>query len=176
MLHIELTEHKADGTTRISRSTKSYRTMRGAQRLFEEFERRYRSPRYSVRIVGEPEQRRTHDNGVAIGQVHVGDVFHCAWGYDMTINDFYEVVAMSKSDKSVTTRKIATRMDGDPYSPIRAQVSPILTGDRFIGKPERHLLQSCGEGDVCICIDGCTYAFLMEPEDYVRGYGENHLD
>ena len=175
MLHIELTERKADDTTRISRSKQSYRTMRGAQRLLEDYEQYYSSPRFTARIVGEPEQRRTRDNSAAVGQVHVGDIFHCRWGYDMTINDFYEVVAVSKSGKSVTTRKIATRMDGDPYSPTRARVSPVLTGDRFVGKPERHLLQAFRK-DVYICIDGFRYASLMEPEDYVRGYDENHLD
>lgn len=172
MLHIELTEHKPDGTTTTARSRKTYRTMRGAQRLLEQFKTRYPEPRYHCTIAGEPEHR---DNTAAIGQVHVGDIFHCGWGYDMTINDFYEVIAVSKSGKSVTVHKIATRMDGSPNDVGGATISPILTGDRFVGEPERHPLDA-GSGRISIKIDGYRYAFLMEPEDYMQGYYENHLD
>lgn len=172
MLHIELTEHKPDGTTATARSRKSYRTMRGAQQLLERFKTRYPEPRYHCTIAGEPEHC---DDTAAIGQVHVGDVFRDSWGYNMTINDFYEVIAVSKSGKSVTVRKIATRMDGSPYSVDGATVSPVLTGDRFVGKPHRHPLRA-GCGRINIRIDGSRIAFLMEPEDYMQGYYENHLD
>lgn len=56
-----------------------------------------------------------------------------------------------------------------------AIISPILTGDRFVGEPERHPLNA-GSGRISIKIDGYRYAFLMEPEDYMQGYYENHLD
>ena len=93
----------------------------------------------------------------------------------MTFNDFYEVVAVSATGKTVTTRRIAVRMDGDPCSPARARVRPVLTGDRFIGEPERHLLQAYNNS-IYIHINSFSDAFLMEPEDYVRTYDENHLD
>lgn len=38
--------------------------------------------------------------------VKVGDIFHCSWGYDMTINDYYQVVALTPSGKSVKVRKL----------------------------------------------------------------------
>ena len=38
--------------------------------------------------------------------VKVGDIFHCSWGYDMTINDYYQVVGLTPSGKSVRVRKL----------------------------------------------------------------------
>ena len=39
-------------------------------------------------------------------EVKVGDIFHCSWGYDMTINDYYQVVGLTPSGKSVKVRKL----------------------------------------------------------------------
>ncbi len=176
MLQVEITERKPDGQEIKRYTTKKYRTMRGIERLYKSYQNYYSDPRYTVAIVGEPEPRRRQDNSAAIGQAHVGDIFHCMWGYDMIINDFYEVVSVSKTGKSVITRKIATHVDGDPYSPAGgAQARPMLTGDRFIGKPERHTLQAYGKS-IYIRINSFSTATLMEPEDYLQDYTEDHLD
>ncbi len=46
----------------------------------------------------------------------VGDIFHCGWGYSMTLNDFYQVVEITKSRKSVKVRKLKKFMTAsDPY-------------------------------------------------------------
>lgn len=176
MLQVEITEHTTDGRDIKRYSKRKYRTMRGVAKLFDIYRDCYPSPRYTVAIIGEPEPRRRQDNSTAVGQVHVGDIFHCMWGYDMIINDFYEVVEVSKTGKSVITRKIATHMDGDPCSPAGgAQVRPMLTGDRFIGRPERHTLQAYGKS-IYIRINSFSTATLMEPEDYLQDYTEDHLD
>lgn len=47
-------------------------------------------------------------------------------------------------------------------------------GSARIG-PERHLLQAYNNS-IYIHINSFSDAFLMEPEDYVRTYDENHLD
>lgn len=177
MLQVEITEHKPDGRTITRYSDRTYRTMRGAERDLAQFQPRYKEPRYTLAIIGEAEPRRRQDNSAAIGQVHVGDIFHCQWGYDMTFNEFHEVVAVSKTGKTVTTRRIATRMDGDPYAPTHtARISPMLAGeDRFIGQPERHVLQAFRD-DIYISLTSFQTASLMQPEDYVHGYYENHWD
>lgn len=41
-----------------------------------------------------------------ITEVKIGDIFHCSWGYDMTINDYYQVVDLTPSGKSVRVRKL----------------------------------------------------------------------
>jgi len=46
----------------------------------------------------------------------VGDIFHCGWGYSMTLNDFYQVVEITKSRKSVKVRKLKKFMtSSDAY-------------------------------------------------------------
>lgn len=176
MLQIEVTERKADGREIKRYSTRKYRTMRGIGKLFKEFQSYYTDPRYKIAIIGNPEPRRRQDNSAAVGQVHVGDVFHCSWGYDMTFNDFYEVVEVSKTGKTVITRQIAMRtISGDACAPGGEEVRPMLTGDRFIGEPERHVVQGGGKS-IYIRINSFSAAFLMEPEDYTREYYENHLD
>ena len=48
--------------------------------------------------------------------VEVGDIFHCSWGYDMTINDYYQVVGLTPSGKSVRVRKLNKKLvDLDKY-------------------------------------------------------------
>lgn len=80
MLQVEITERKPDGQEIKRYTTKKYRTMRGIEELFKFYQNYYSDPRYTVAIVGEPEPRRRQDNSAAIGQVHVGDIFHCMWG------------------------------------------------------------------------------------------------
>lgn len=53
----------------------------------------------------------------AIGNVQVGDVFSCSWGYDQTNVNFYEVVEITPSGKSVKILPIWGKVvegDGGP--------------------------------------------------------------
>lgn len=43
----------------------------------------------------------------------VGDVFYCSWGYDQTNVDFYEVVGVTKSGKSVRVQACRSEMVDD---------------------------------------------------------------
>ena len=45
--------------------------------------------------------------------VEPGTIFASSWGYDETRVDFYQVVALTPSGKSVKLRKIAARTDQD---------------------------------------------------------------
>lgn len=48
---------------------------------------------------------------------HIGDVFYHGWGFNMSLNDFYEVVDSTPSGKTVTLRKLRTRIvSGDVNS------------------------------------------------------------
>lgn len=40
--------------------------------------------------------------------VKVGDFFECSWGYDQTNVDFYEVLSITPSGKSVKVRRVQT--------------------------------------------------------------------
>lgn len=45
--------------------------------------------------------------------VEVGSIFRCSWGYDQTNVDFYEVVKISTTGKTVTVRKLRQEMVSD---------------------------------------------------------------
>jgi hypothetical protein len=45
--------------------------------------------------------------------VKVGDIFYTSWGYDQTNVDFYEVLSVTPSGKSVKVRQIASRLSDD---------------------------------------------------------------
>ncbi|MBT1164664.1 hypothetical protein [Bifidobacterium felsineum] len=130
-----------------------------------------------VRITGEENRRKPSTGMDPTGWVHVGDIFRHRWGYDTIHNDFYEVIKVSGTGRTCTIRRIATIMDGDPCQPGGCMVRPQLTGaDRFIG-------ESVNGKRVRVWLDGsCTISMgfntmrLMEPEDYVRGFHEDHCD
>ena len=46
--------------------------------------------------------------------VQVGDLFACSWGYDQTQVDFYEVVGLTPSGKSVRVQKVHQENVTDP--------------------------------------------------------------
>ena len=50
-----------------------------------------------------------HENRDMHAPLKVGDIFYSSWGYDQTNIDFYEVVGVTKSGKSVKIREIAKK-------------------------------------------------------------------
>lgn len=68
-------------------------------------------------------------------EVHEGDIFVSFWGY--SIVDFYQVTKVSKTGKSVSVRKLASKVvSGDIDSPQGGYVTPIK--DRFVGEELRN--------------------------------------
>jgi hypothetical protein len=71
--------------------------------------------------------------------VHVGDLFSLSYGYDMTIVEFFEVVAL-KGKATAIVREIAGEIvDGDGWSgntrPVRGQYISEAAACRTSGKP-----------------------------------------
>lgn len=135
------------------------------------------------RIEGEEEPHPTNTT-MPERRVHVGDIFHVGWGYSMSLNDFYEVTAVSKTGRTCTIRRIRSRvLDGAIYGPEGGLVQPQLSGeDRFAGEPinnKRISVRTSYDGKPAYSINiGRDYwtAFLMAPEDYVRGFRECQWD
>ncbi len=51
-------------------------------------------------------------------KVQLGDIYVSAWGYDQTNIDFYQVVALTASGKTVTLRQLAkTHVDAEHVLP-----------------------------------------------------------
>jgi hypothetical protein len=64
--------------------------------------------------------------------VEVGDFFEESWGYDQTNIDFYEVVRISASGKTVWLRHVASKIvESNQYSDKVAPVPGSFTGEEF---------------------------------------------
>ena len=63
--------------------------------------------------------------------VKVGDIFYNSWGYDQTNIDYYEVVRVTKSGKSVYIREIAQERISNNAQGMSAVVAPVA--GKFIG-------------------------------------------
>jgi hypothetical protein len=64
----------------------------------------------------------------------VGDILSSSWGYDQTNVDFYQVVEVKKSGKSVVIQKISSRLVlGEGCAPMSGTVMP--NRDGFAGEP-----------------------------------------
>ena len=114
--------------------------------------------------------------------LNIGDIFHCSWGYNMSINDFYEVVAISPTGKTCTIRPLRTRtISGDAHSAFGAVVAPVLEGeDRFADAPmknKRVRVSHYRNGASCsISITSYSVALLTSREKCEKGFYENHND
>lgn len=101
----------------------------------------------------------------------VGDIMHGSWGYDMTINEFYQITEIK--NKTVTLREIGTQKKASGY--YYEDVKP--NSNCFIGEPIKRILQ-------VRFYDGKPYEYIKLSEvcnltlceDTNRYYYENHND
>lgn len=155
---------------------KHYRTQRGADQFKNTYSYHFDILK-DMRIVGEPEPRRTTATSAA-GLVHVGDIFHSSYGYDMCINNFYEVTEVSASGKTCTIREIRKiTVSGSSWSPEGAQVVPMTEGDdRYCGEPiknKRVIKRTYGRRDhVSISLNSYESASKMNEADFANSYYE----
>ena len=107
--------------------------------------------------------------------VEVGDIFARSWGYDQTNVDFYEVVGITPSGKSVRIVPIASEIvegAGTAYTRVRAvpgsphpyrDATPVTKRIRF----------SPYGGDAVIKINSYSSAWRIDPDEtkYETGSG-----
>ena len=73
-----------------------------------------------------------------------GDMVYSSWGYDQTNVDFWQVIEVSESGKSVTMREVSQKYVETGF--MSGNVVPVA--DDFTGEPSRHIVKP---GDrVCI--------------------------
>lgn len=135
-MYIVETRIKTRGNKTIWMPYKQYRTTNG----IENFQKRhqYLFDAGELRVTGNAEPRRSHIKS-GEGMLRVGDILHESYGYGMTINKFYEVIAISPSGKTCTIQPIRKiTIKGDAYSPYGSEVVPQTEGeDRFCGEPRK---------------------------------------
>lgn len=109
---------------------------------------------------------QTTSDQISTPAVVVGDFFHESWGYDQTNADFYEVVRVSASGKTVWLRHVDTALvsgDGpaDYVAPIPgAFTERPLAGDRS-GELKRLLKETTwrDEKDVYVNMTSYSHAY-----------------
>lgn len=132
--------------------------------------------------------------------VKVGDFFVCSWGYDQTNVDFYKVVGMTPSGKSVKVQKWTQSADpeqsGGPHDYVSPGGSPVMVADHSAVTPEMDFwerqeavkrvpapvetkrLQSYGEGEnrrFYFTVNSYSSASKWDGRpQYQTGYGYGH--
>jgi hypothetical protein len=101
----------------------------------------------------------------------VGDIMHGSWGYDMTINEFYQIIEIK--NRTVILREVGMerKAAGYYYEDVRPNANC------FIGEPIKRILQ-------VRFYDGKPYEYIKLSdvcnltlcEDTNRYYYENHND
>lgn len=90
------------------------------------------------------ERKRAAKAPITGDHVRVGDIFAGSYGYDATLWCFYEVVAVSKSGKSVTVRELSHQTaNGYGFNDWRCRPIP----GSYCGDPERHTVLYTKRGD-----------------------------
>lgn len=59
----------------------------------------------------------------------IGDIFVASWGYDQTNIDFYQIIDVSKSGKTVKARRIRAKHEDAGYA-MSSKVTPLK--DNFL--------------------------------------------
>jgi len=88
--------------------------------------------------VAEKEKRQAEKRAFKTS-LTVGSILYSSWGYEQTNIDFYQVVEVSKSGKSVKIREIAC--DYTPTADMQGDNMPIV--DRFIGEVISRRVSAC---------------------------------
>jgi hypothetical protein len=101
-------------------------------------------------------------NVVLAQNVQVGDLFHCGWGYSMSLNNFYQVI--SKKGSKVTLCGVTSKyVDGNYGGGHTSAVK-----DTFVGEVFTKILK----GD-SIKVNDYNYARKCSEDD---AFYENHID
>lgn len=114
--------------------------------------------------------------------VVAGDVFVCSWGYDQTNTDFYKVVAMTKSGKSVKIQKWNARVTGTDRvtvgdGPFTQSYYNHRTGERehYVAPVETKRLRT-DSSRPSISMTSYSSAYLVDPqaEHYATIHSPGH--
>ncbi len=90
----------------------------------------------------------------------VGDILSCSWGYDQTNVDFYKVVKLSPSGKSVTIMRIKSAVKENGY--MSGESTPAVPHTfRADAKPLTKRVNSY-EGSYCVTMNSYSTAFLWD--------------
>ena len=91
----------------------------------------------------------------------IGDILSCTWGYSMTIVDFYKVIKVSPSGKSVTVQRLASDcIEG--HAGYEGYVMPSAHAHHYNETYKNKRIKSAYNGGYEIKISDCQYASLWD--------------
>ena len=94
-----------------------------------------------------------------------GDILHCGWGSDMSINDYYEVTRVTPSGKTAYIRPLRKTYAGSPNDM-----------GRFSGDEEAHRVHHFDDGRAYLRLSSFEFAFPMDMAEAAYGCHEDHND
>lgn len=89
----------------------------------------------------------------------VGDILYSSWGYDQTNIDWYQVVSVTKSGKSVKIRKLKDKKTSDGDLSMSGKTTPLK--NKFDGKEMSKKIQMYG-GKPYVKIESYAHAYLWD--------------
>ena len=106
-----------------------------------------------------------------------GDILHCGWGSDMSINDYYEVTRVTPSGKTAYIRPLRKTYAGSPNDMGGCRAYPMVAGEgRFSGEAEAHRVHHFDDGRVYFRLSSFEFAFHMDMAEAAYGCHEDHND
>ena len=106
-----------------------------------------------------------------------GDILHCGWGSDMSINDYYEVTRVTPSGKTAYIRPLRKTYAGNPNDMGGCRAYPMVAGeDRFSGEEEAHRVHHFDDGRAYLWLSSFEFAFPMDMAEAAYGCHEDHND
>lgn len=126
--------------------------------------------KYAKRVAAKVERKAAEKakaaKAAAECPVKVGDIFVGSFGYEACIYDYFEVVAVSKTGKSVTVRKLAEERNGTSWCEWESRAIP----GRYVGEPMRKNLNLTGRTPY-FKVSSYEWAYRTDnPEEWNHGY------
>ena len=97
-----------------------------------------------------------------------GDILHCGWGSDMSINDYYEVTRVTPSGKTAYIRPLRKTYAGSPNDMGGCRAYPMVAGEGRV----HHF----DDGRVYLRLSSFEFAFPMDMAEAAYGCHEDHND
>lgn len=91
----------------------------------------------------------------------VNDILVCSWGYDQTNVDFYKVLKLSPSGKSITIQRINSQVKEDGFMCGTSVPAVPHTVSDYRGEPMTKRIKIMEDG-YCVNISSYSTAFLWD--------------
>ena len=109
----------------------------------------------------------------ATTEVQVGDLFYDSWGYDQTQVDFYEVVGLTTSGKSLRVQKVAQKIVSGEGTPT-TRVAAVKDSNYGAVETKRiNTFESCGETRHAFRVNSFSSAYRCDwgTDHHATGWG-----